>query len=120
MGQAMCVLVVDDDDDVRALIGMELRRVGYEVHTAPNGAAALELAGAFPPSVILLDLAMPIMDGRQFARAYLGSAGRHAKIVVITGRGEAAGWATQLGADAVLGKPFDLGELCRTIGQLVG
>lgn len=61
------VLVVDDDLDTRDALGARLARAGYGVATAGDGAQALEyLKRAARPSLILLDLAMPVMDGWQF------------------------------------------------------
>ena len=59
------ILIVDDEDDIREFIGYNLRREGYEIYTATNGAEALEMVGALRPHLILLDMMMPVMDGRQ-------------------------------------------------------
>jgi PAS domain S-box-containing protein len=61
------VLVVDDDTDVREALGEALQQEGYEVAAAANGAAALEYLRSHPaPSLVLLDLSMPVMDGWGF------------------------------------------------------
>lgn len=59
------ILIVDDEDDIREFISYNLRREGYEVYTASNGVEAIEQASALRPHLILLDMMMPIMDGRQ-------------------------------------------------------
>ena len=59
------ILIVDDVDDFRAFIGYNLRHEGYDVYTAENGAEALEIIGSVRPHLVLLDMMMPIMDGRQ-------------------------------------------------------
>lgn len=59
------ILIVDDEDDIREFISYNLRREGYEVYTASNGVEAVEQASALRPHLILLDMMMPIMDGRQ-------------------------------------------------------
>lgn len=59
------ILIVDDEDDIREFIGYNLRREGYDVYTATNGAEALEVVGSVRPHLILLDMMMPVMDGRQ-------------------------------------------------------
>src|SRR5690242_9829076 len=74
--QATRVLVVDDDPCQRERISESLRNRGYEVVTAGDGSEALERAAATPPSVIILDLEMPVMDGR----AFLGAA--HADVTL--------------------------------------
>jgi DNA-binding response OmpR family regulator len=57
------VLVADDDEDIRLLLGELLRRAGYVVHEEPNGRAALRTFHATRPDLVILDVAMPEMDG---------------------------------------------------------
>jgi DNA-binding response OmpR family regulator len=64
------VLVVEDDDAIRALLVAALRREPFEVHAAVNGAEALELARAAEYAVILLDLMMPAVNGVEFLQAF--------------------------------------------------
>ena len=59
-------LVVDDDDHIREFISIALREEDYAVETAADGAEALDKVRQDPPSVLLLDLMMPIMDGWSF------------------------------------------------------
>ena len=59
------ILIVDDEDDIREFIGYNLRHEGYDVYTAENGAEVLEIIGSVRPHLVLLDMMMPIMDGRQ-------------------------------------------------------
>ncbi len=63
------ILIVDDEDDIREFIGYNLRREGYDIYTATNGKEAVEVARATQPHLILLDMMMPIMDGRQACEA---------------------------------------------------
>jgi CheY-like chemotaxis protein len=62
------VLIVDDDPDIREILAETLVDKGFDVATAANGLEALRIlrSMSFPPSVILLDLMMPIMDGYGF------------------------------------------------------
>ncbi|NVB85287.1 MAG: response regulator [Kofleriaceae bacterium] len=62
----VAVLVVDDDPDARDLMEMFLTKEGYSVRTAANGREALELLQTIRPSLILLDVQMPVMDGMEF------------------------------------------------------
>lgn len=62
------VMVVDDSDDIRQLICMNLRCKGYRVLEAANGVEALELAARSHPGLILMDLSMPVMDGYEATR----------------------------------------------------
>ena len=67
-GDSGTVMVVDDTDDVRELICMQLRWRGYDVVEAINGKQAVELATQSHPSLILMDLSMPVMDGYEATR----------------------------------------------------
>ena len=68
IGESTTVLVVDDADDIRQLMCMQLRGRGYEVVEATNGERAVELATRSHPSLILMDLSMPVMDGYEATR----------------------------------------------------
>jgi two-component system cell cycle sensor histidine kinase/response regulator CckA len=77
------VLVVDDEDALRAAIRRLLENQGYQVIEAPNGAMALELledGAASEVSLVLTDLRMPVMDGRQLAAAL---ARRHPSLPIV-------------------------------------
>lgn len=67
-GDSGTVMVVDDADDIRELICMQLRWRGYEVVEATNGEQAVELATQSHPGLILMDLSMPVMDGYEATR----------------------------------------------------
>src|SRR5436305_12004113 len=70
IGNRAELLVVDDDDELRALLAQSLQECGYSVATAPNGREALErLRSAALPAAVLLDLNMPTMNGWQFFAA---------------------------------------------------
>ena len=105
------VLVVDDDPDIRAFLRDTLSLEGCEVVTAPDAQRGLDRAQAHPPDLILLDYQMPYHDGPWFATAYRQLPGPHAPIVLITAATTAAQRAKEVGADAFLGKPFELDVL---------
>ena len=67
-----CVLVVEDDADVRDMLRTILETEGYETVVAANGAEALEAMHSHTPCVVLLDLMMPVMDGWTFRQRQLG------------------------------------------------
>jgi two-component system, chemotaxis family, chemotaxis protein CheY len=75
------ILVIDDDESIRQIVHLFLSDEGYEVIEAANGQAALDALEDFRPSLILLDLRMPVMDGWEFARRYRLMPGPHAPIV---------------------------------------
>jgi two-component system response regulator HydG len=113
------VLVVDDDDDVRQTVRIILEDEGYHVDEAPDGMLALERLRESPlGTVVLLDLQMPRMDGRQVLQAVAAHtelAQRHAYILLsaqVDRRLPSA--VRRLLADlhvGVLGKPFDVEQL---------
>ena len=105
------VLVVDDDPGIRAMLADVLADEGYEVRGASDGRVGLALAAEGPPDVILLDYAMPVCSGPEFAAAYREGPPPHAPIVLITATGQAARRAAEVRADDFLGKPFELDHL---------
>jgi two-component system, OmpR family, response regulator MprA len=114
------VLVVDDDDELAEVLRQALRESGYAVATVRHGAAALELIGQIRPDLILLDLTMPIMDGWSFVTQYRRSGKDGGRIVLLTGHPNVREITAALGADAYVGKPFELTELLRTLEQQLG
>src|SRR3954451_15423378 len=61
-----CVLIVEDDEDVRDFMDVLLRASGYETMTAANGAIGIEMMHHRRPCLVLLDMMMPVMDGWTF------------------------------------------------------
>jgi DNA-binding response OmpR family regulator len=116
--QAVRVLVVEDDDSIRDLVDLVLTSAGFEVLTASDGAAALQVVGAVHPDLVLLDMRMPVMDGWEFARRYRAGPEPHAPIVVVTAARDAAQRAAEIDANGYLGKPFDMGELVALVTHL--
>lgn len=108
------VLVVDDDANITAAVRDSLEFEGYRVTTASNGAEALAEVASDPPSLILLDMRMPVMNGWDFA-AKLRAIGPVPPVVVMTAASSAESWAAEIQADDVLPKPFTLDDLFRTI-----
>lgn len=119
-GNGQWVLVVDDDDVVRGVITALLDDEGYQVISAPNGEVALQLL-AQPttpaPNVILLDMWMPVMDGRQFIAAYRPRSGARAPIIAMTGALFATSSQPAPAVDDLLCKPFDVDELLVLVGK---
>ncbi|HEX8969770.1 MAG TPA: response regulator [Chloroflexota bacterium] len=111
------ILVVDDDEAIRQIVRLCLSEEGYEVIEAPNGEAAFEKLeeSPAPPSLILLDLRMPVMDGWEFARRYQLTAEPHAPIVAFVAAFDAARDCADLPTAAIINKPFDLDDLLRAV-----
>ena len=120
MRQRGDVLVVEDDEDLAELVEMILTDVGYEVRTAGDGAAALELVRARMPGVVLLDMRMPVMNGWEFAREFRARFGRAAPIVVVTAAENARARAEEIGAEGWLEKPFDVDDVLRMVALHLG
>jgi two-component system OmpR family response regulator len=112
------ILIVEDDDDIRDLLVMALTERGHEVHGAENGRVALALVDDLHPDLVVLDLRMPVMDGKTFASTYRARPGPHARILVMTAARDAALAASGVGADAVLSKPFELREVMELVDRL--
>lgn len=111
------VLVVDDDEGIRDFVATALADAGYAVRQAGDGAEALALVDRHRPDVILLDMRMPIMDGRRFAAAYRERHDHEAPLVCMTAGADDARRAGEIAAAATLAKPFDLEELLAVVGR---
>lgn len=115
------VLVVDDNDDAATLMADALESLGYRVQTASDGPEALRVSEEFEPTVGLLDIGLPVMDGYELAsRLRERPLARNLRLIAITGygqetdkrRSEAAGF------DAHLVKPITLEQLQHVLEQL--
>lgn len=111
---APCILVVEDDGAIQALVSEMLRDAGYEVAVASGGSEGLVRAREFRPDLIVLDKLMPNGDGTSFASAYRASSGK-APIVALSAGREAEEWARQIGAVGLVTKPFDVDELLEVV-----
>ena len=67
--ERVSVLIVEDEQDTRELLELLVSKAGYSVRTAENGQEALNLLETIRPSLILLDVQMPVMDGAEFRQA---------------------------------------------------
>ena len=106
------LVVVEDDDSIRDLLGAGLRFAGYHVQTVANGAGALQLITEARPDLIILDVNLPDMDGFEVCRR-LRAAGDDVPVIFLTARRETddmrAGYGE--GGDDYVTKPFSLDEL---------
>jgi len=108
------VLVVDDDDAIRALLFTVLRRRGFDVDTARNGVEALNRCEACRYCLILLDLMMPRMSGWEFLENLQRQSGPRPMVIVLTAGLE----PTDLSPETVVGtvrKPFDVSMLMEMV-----
>jgi DNA-binding NtrC family response regulator len=106
------VLIADDEANLRKVLAAMLRREGYEVLTAADGAEALDLMAKTPIDVVLTDLRMPRIDGMELLRRILAEY-RGTPVVMLTAHGtvDTAVTAMKLGAFDYLSKPYDQEEL---------
>jgi len=117
-GCAKVVLIVEDDDDVRESLAEVLKDNDYVTREATHGRDTLDSlrAGGTKPCLILLDLMMPVMDGRQFRAAQMNDPALAAiPVVVLSAHTDAAELARQMGVLDVLKKPIDLASLLATV-----
>jgi two-component system KDP operon response regulator KdpE len=111
MNVLLNVLVIDDEPQIRRALRIGLERHGYQVAVADCGEAGLDAAALSPPDVVILDLAMPGMDGVQVCRQLREWS--KAPIIMLSVRDHEADKIAALdaGADDYLTKPFSLDEL---------
>ncbi|MEA2661570.1 MAG: hypothetical protein QOH08_1142 [Chloroflexota bacterium] len=110
------MLVIDDDPSIRTLYATVLEDEGYRVTTATQGQDGLDQL-ACRPDLILLDLMMPVMDGREFLiQLRRRAAHRDTPVLVMTASQVAA---TPTGAQAVMRKPFDVRALVDRVSGLL-
>jgi len=108
------VLIVDDEADLAGLVEFNLRAAGLETAVAGSGGTALELAAARKPDLILLDLMLPDISGKEVARRVRASPQLAAvPIIMLTARGDVMDHVVglELGAYDYLPKPFEPREL---------
>jgi CheY-like chemotaxis protein len=106
------ILIVDDESNMRFLIRMTLESAGYEVVEAAHGAAGLERAKDSRPDLVVTDLMMPVMSGRELIqRLRADPETASIPIVVVSANSK----VVDIGADAVLRKPFDPEELVAVV-----
>jgi CheY-like chemotaxis protein len=116
------VLVAEDSQDTRIMLKRAFEMKGYRVFEAEDGRQALEIARRYRPSLMVVDLNMPVLDGLETIKNFrqLEGNGEHTPILAITaydvyGMEEAA---LETGCNRYLSKPLDLEELDRALKDL--
>ncbi|MBI3127361.1 MAG: response regulator [Candidatus Tectomicrobia bacterium] len=112
------VLVADDEKGIVQFVGEALRRKGYSVHVASNGAEAFEMAKLHRPHLVLLDIRMPGMDGLEALRR-IKSVDPIIRVIVITAvhDREIIDAAYSMGASRYMTKPFELDSLAEAMEE---
>lgn len=119
IGQGRRVLVVDDEESVRELIKLYLSKEGFEVLHAREGKEALRVNGEHHPDLIILDLMLPGMDGREVCRQIRSTS--RVPIIMLTARAEEVDRIVglELGADDYVVKPFSPRELVARVNAVL-
>ena len=116
------ILVVDDEEDIRELVELNLSREGYQILACDTGERALELVRAKKPDLVVLDLMLPGVDGMEVCRRLKADpATRQIRVVMLTAKGEEADIVAglELGADDYVTKPFSGKVLAARVRRLL-
>ena len=114
------ILVVEDDPDSRLMLATVLELQGHAVVTASNGAEAFNVARVHQPSLILLDLMMPVMSGEEFRKAQVANPSIAAiPVVVLSAHHEAPNIARRMKVAGCLRKPVDFDQLFPTVHRVM-
>ncbi|HEX8457505.1 MAG TPA: response regulator [Pyrinomonadaceae bacterium] len=122
MAAPLKVLVVEDFEDTRFLMRLELEKRGFRVVEATDGLQGVEFAGSERPDIILMDIGLPHIDGIEATRRIRGDHTlRDVLIVALTAHHETEYRAQALaaGCDAYLTKPIDFDWLIDLLGRLL-
>jgi two-component system cell cycle response regulator DivK len=117
------ILVVEDDDDTQGMVRFLLEYKGYEVLLAKDGKHGLEVANREKPDLILLDLAMPEMDGWSVAHRLKGDPATKAiPVIAVTAYTMSSDrrMAFNAGCDGFIGKPMNVPEFIAEIEKFLG
>src|SRR5256714_10499541 len=121
-GAGRKILVVEDESDVADLLTLNLRKAGFNVSTAADGASGLQKARGDKPDFIILDLMLPKMPGLEVCRALKSDpATRHIPIMMLTAKAEEIDRIVGLefGADDYVTKPFSPREVMLRIKAIL-
>jgi CheY-like chemotaxis protein len=118
------VLVIDDNPEVRSLLGRTLTRAGYNVLTCTDGQEALKLLSRRSFRLVITDIFMPGIDGYEVIVKINASRPRPKVLAISGGTLSVAGislrMAKNLGCQRVLAKPFDLPEFSSVVREMIG
>lgn len=121
-GAKTLVLCADDDDDILSLVSLRLQRAGFDVVTATDGEAALELARARRPALAVLDVMMPKRTGYDvLAELRSDDTLRAIKVILLSARVQEGDVLRGMnaGADAYVAKPFKAHDLVAKVQELL-
>jgi two-component system phosphate regulon response regulator PhoB/two-component system alkaline phosphatase synthesis response regulator PhoP len=116
------IVVADDDEDIRDLIAVKLETAGFRAVTAGDGSEALDLVHTVHPDMVILDVAMPVLDGLSVCYELHSSASTaQIPVLMLSGRDRQVDidLGRTVGADDYLVKPFSPPELLRRVRSLL-
>ncbi|MEP0761559.1 MAG: response regulator transcription factor [Chloroflexota bacterium] len=114
------LLVIEDDTELLRMIRLVLEKHGHQVYTAENGVEALYQVNAFRPTLIILDLMMPLASGEAVLEHLRSTPDlRGTRVLVVSALPTAHLTAEQLGADDVLQKPVEVATLVARVEELL-
>lgn len=113
------ILIVDDESDLRTLLGLCFLHRGHSIVVAGDGAAGLQCVAAHAPDLLVTDLNMPVLDGLALLRQLRADGHADLPVIVLTARADQRAAAIAAGANAFLVKPVPLCELGETAERLL-
>ena len=116
------IMVVDDCEDIRELVALQLTMLGYRVVEAANGFEAIELARKECPALILMDINMPILDGLAATR-YIREVEETCDVIIVAfsalGSGDNRARALEAGCNDFITKPMEITRLSNLMANLL-
>lgn len=109
------LLVIEDDESTGRALQEMLELESYDVRRVRSGADAIELLRTFTPDAVIVDLQLPVMDGRSFVELYRRRVRPAAAVIVVSGRSDGRRVADAIGAEGYLAKPLEMDQLLRTV-----
>jgi two-component system, OmpR family, alkaline phosphatase synthesis response regulator PhoP len=117
------VLIADDEPNIVASLEFLLEQAGLDVRVARDGQEALDLAAAFEPDLVLLDVMMPVLSGYEVCQRLKNDPKlRKVRVLMLSAKGRDVEVAKglELGADGYMTKPFSTRELVARVRELLG
>jgi len=119
---AQKILFIDDDDDLRSLVGIYLKMANYEIFHAIHGEDGKEQLKTLTPDLIILDMMMPVLDGMGFLRWLRQEAKSEIPVIALTGRSKSDTQTTvqELGATKIVFKTCDPEKIVEYAKEIIG